>query len=973
MMPCTHGAELDRLKRLHDASTEGVGQLVLVSGGLGVGKTELLRAFGRHAADSGSLVLRATGSRAEQNVQGGVIEQLLFGSTLPDGFTERARELRIEAAPYGGGQDDAAAEQARHAEARMLRGLCPLLRDLAAERTVVLMVDDLQFADTTSLNLLLWLQRRLDGVRMLAVLAQWDRRDSELPLFHAELARLPHTAIRLAAMTEAQVAEALAALATHDQHPDRHRDPSAEPGRGMPSANSAASAAAADARAFHEASGGNMVLLKALVDDRRAGGGPVAGPAFAQAVLCLLHAWDLRLLQVAQALVLLGPDATDARLARLAGLDGSVVAQSLRTLTEAGLLADGRLRSDAAAAAVQGSIAPAECSRLHVRAAELLYEDGAASIPVADHLLAADLLTSEPGAAGRRPGGWCVPVLREAAEQALAEDAASLAVRYLEVALAADSGGTERASVVEALVRARWRLNPAATMVHSGQLQQALREGRLTGSETVTLIRQALWRGDAEVAADGLALLNRRDSMLDRQTVAAVRLAAQWFYGPAFGSPEPSPAAGGDRAALGDNPWTRVAADLARCWAHGGVAPTGASAEQILQSCGLHDNMLEAVATALLALAQGVKADRAAALCEQLTEEAERRGAPTWQGLLHAVRADIALRRGEMATAVSHAETALDVLPPQHWGVLIGHPLAVLIQANTALGRLQAAGQALRHVVPDALFGTVHGLRYLHARGRYLLESDRVLVALDDFEACAALLRERTLDLTALLPLQSDLAEANLRLGRRQIAVGLARQQLDRCRPGDVRTRGRALRVLAQCVERAQRRRLLTEAVECLEASGDRFEHARALADLSESYQESGEFDRARETSRRATQETKVCQTPTNVPMARRPRRIEKAPAAATITTTTAVPAARKSPEGSPADRGVGLSEAERKVATLAALGHTNRAIGRRLYITVSTVEQHLTKVYRKLGVNSRSDLPASLAVFGMPESSLGA
>ena len=46
------------------------------------------------------------------------------------------------------------------------------------------------------------------------------------------------------------------------------------------------------------------------------------------------------------------------------------------------------------------------------------------------------------------------------------------------------------------------------------------------------------------------------------------------------------------------------------------------------------------------------------------------------------------------------------------------------------------------------------------------------------------------------------------------------------------------------------------------------------------------------------------------------------------------------------------LSEAEQRVALLAAQGLTNRQIAARLFVTVSTVEQHLTKVYRKLRVH---------------------
>ena len=51
------------------------------------------------------------------------------------------------------------------------------------------------------------------------------------------------------------------------------------------------------------------------------------------------------------------------------------------------------------------------------------------------------------------------------------------------------------------------------------------------------------------------------------------------------------------------------------------------------------------------------------------------------------------------------------------------------------------------------------------------------------------------------------------------------------------------------------------------------------------------------------------------------------------------------------------LSKAEQRVAELAAQGHTNRQIAGKLYITASTVEQHLTRIYRKLGVTQRSDL----------------
>ncbi|MGE2728374.1 AAA family ATPase [Mycolicibacterium vaccae] len=51
------------------------------------------------------------------------------------------------------------------------------------------------------------------------------------------------------------------------------------------------------------------------------------------------------------------------------------------------------------------------------------------------------------------------------------------------------------------------------------------------------------------------------------------------------------------------------------------------------------------------------------------------------------------------------------------------------------------------------------------------------------------------------------------------------------------------------------------------------------------------------------------------------------------------------------------LTETEQRVAELAASGSTNKDIAAAMFITTKTVEHHLTKVYRKLGISSRAEL----------------
>jgi DNA-binding CsgD family transcriptional regulator len=55
------------------------------------------------------------------------------------------------------------------------------------------------------------------------------------------------------------------------------------------------------------------------------------------------------------------------------------------------------------------------------------------------------------------------------------------------------------------------------------------------------------------------------------------------------------------------------------------------------------------------------------------------------------------------------------------------------------------------------------------------------------------------------------------------------------------------------------------------------------------------------------------------------------------------------------------LTPSERRVARLAAEGRSNREIAQALFVTQRTVETHLQHAFQKLGIGSRTALPAEL------------
>lgn len=922
------GERVDSLVQLYGSLTNsGRGSVIFLSGPLASGKTTVLYGFGMECVKRGALVLTAIAAQEEQHIRFGVVIQLLHGTAFAEGDT-RARLLALVAdqAPAGGA-DTARRETPGHRDARAAHELGTAILALAAERPVVICVDDVPHVDSHSLRFLAYLARRSHSARLHLALTTNDAACPDAQWFVTELSRRPHFhRMVLSPLDSDGVAQVL-----------------------VPHVGAAA--ARRLATAFHDITGGNRLLLDALISDSVAATspgelrGPTAGSAFEAAVLTCLHRCGTMMSDVIRAVAVLGNTHSVELIDALVGHPTEEVVRTLDALRQAGLLNAHGFRHPATHRAVLHALPPAERGQIRRRAAQWLHEQGGDITAIADHL------TVMSGAA--EP--WGIAVLRQAADLALDDHHPELAARYLEAARRFSADGAQRAALTAKLASVEWRFNPLTAMRHLPKLLSAQEQGSLSHEDTATMIRYLLWHGRILEATAALARLV--DSVGERDVVDAAeldlfRLWLTYFY-PSLLDRVP-----GARTALRRevSPASFAAAPqlqavtLLNIVLDGDACPeVTATAEHLLRTCRLSDATLEPIMTAIVALICVDRLDIAATRVDRLLGEAMALRAGAWHAELSAIRAVVALRSGDLRHVISCARTALSRLDIRMWGTKIGSPLGSLVLAHTALGQHQAAEALLRLPVPEQMYDSTFGLSYLHARGHHYLATGRIAAAQCDFEACGELMTRWHIDLPGLVAWRTDLAQLHLRRGDLATARRLAEEQLARLPAGRSRSGGIALRLLAATSGQTAKLALLKESAEVLEACGASAELAHALRDLSQAHQELGELDQARVVERRATHLAKRC----GFELAR-------------VVYPQRPPAHPTGPAGRMSTVAGALSDAELRVAQLAAKGLTNREIAHRLYVTISTVEQHLTKVYRKLKVNRREDLSSELpAVVG--------
>ncbi|MFD7507535.1 AAA family ATPase [Streptomyces sp. NPDC059850] len=919
--------EIDRLNRLLFEDAREGSRLAVISGAVTSGKTALLHAVTDTAGARGVRVLPAVASASEQKFPYAVLDQLF------QGMPARLRQARpgpgLEASPNPYGPDQA--------DLPFLQEFHRTLEELTEDAPLLIAIDDVQFADLPSLRCLAYGIRRCRSGALSVVVSRGSLTGPAAPALDELLHEPKVCHVRLAPLTVAGVTTLL-------------------------TGESGAEEAEHHAAAFHDMTGGNLLLLRGLLDDQfshlarsprhTAPGSPVAGELFRQAALSCVYRGGPAHRRVAHGIALLGDALSVPLLSRVIEVEERRVRRSVAALTEVGILHDGNFRSDAVRTALLEDLEMEELGPLHHRAARLLYEEGADPIDVARHLLSHEV--SEP------VEEWIPQALRDAAEHAIAADRRELAMNCLQMADRCSTDEHEALILQATMVKAMWPFNPLSQMRRLQALAGPAGSGQLPTRHTLDVIIGLLGFGRMDEAAAALGQVSRTaaenpGTQLDT-ALRSIGLALSTTYpdhpelrpfrpqgeplGP-WDEHAPSP----DQAP--ESPQLIALRALRTVLNRGADEGAVRAAERVLETVQLCDRTMLTVHAALQTLVYADRHATAAAWCDRLIEATAERGAKALLAYFCALRAQTALRAGRLRDTIQYAERALEELPARGWGVTVGMPLGMLINAHTAMGNHDAAAELLARPVPEEMYRNRFGLHYLYARARHQLATGRQHAALTDFRACGEKMAAWGLDSPATLAWRLGAAETWLTLGGQERAARLAEEQLELTGEVPSRTRGAALRVLAATRPLAERPALLEEAVAALRSSGGCYEMARALADLAEAHKQLGDLDSGRLMTRRALWLADNCGAEElSRSLQRTPGRSALSEAARTGEDTTAFSE---------------LSDAESRVAALAASGYTNREIAAKLYITISTVEQHLTRVYRKINISQRRDLPSSL------------
>ena len=926
--------ELTTLDGLIARIEGGQGALATIEGPGGIGKTRLLAAARERASAAGVRVVAARASELERSFSFGVVRQLLEPVVMTASAEERTIWFAGAARLAGAILDVPGVETSAPGDQDLfplLHGLYWLCANLAAERPLLLAVDDLQWSDASSLAFLGFLARRLEGLSVVLAVASRPVdpfRDPLVAQLLADPAAAPLHPQELSVPATAELVRDQIGAGAHDEF----------------------------CRACHHATAGNPFLLSELVREVTARGiAPTAANAarplalepggVSRVVLLRLARLPEHASRLAHAVAVLGDGADTTDAAELAGLDAEPLGDARAALVRSEIL-EGReetlhLVHPIVRNTLYEALPPHERERGHARAARIRYARGAPPEEVGAHLLRTPPANDE----------WVVARLREAAARALALGDPQHAARLLTRAL--DERVPEgRAEIVAELAHAEARAGRPSAVDRFHEAIELATEPRARVLAARELAGFLMYRGHP------------------REAVAVLRAARQTL------SPEDRELDELLQAGLIGAAYLNLAArrDVEDVFAevhdHGGAVRTFLEAVHI-SGLALDTTMSDVpvergVELALRALDADLPTDPttggnafivavvALVFCERLVlaqrlyttalDDARARGNVTGVATLSALRAMAAFRYGAVLDAEADANVALETEQP--FGIrdiALAYALLAAIERDATPSQLDELGADPRVVEnPEAPPYT----QLLFARGVVALhrgDPARALAIFRSFERPELGWGAANPSVAAW---RSGAAQAAAALGEEREADRLAAEEVERARSiAAPRSLGMALRVHGTLTRGDRGLALLREAVETLRRSEGRLELARALVDLGAAVRREGHRAQARDHLREGYALAVECGTQRLAGHAR-----------AELAATGARP--RRSATVGAAS----LTPSERRVASLAASGAMNRDIAQTLFVTEKTIETHLGHAYAKLGVRSRRELSAALA-----------
>jgi DNA-binding CsgD family transcriptional regulator len=937
--------ELARVDELLAAARAGRGGALLITGPAGIGKTAVLGAAQERAAQTGMRVLAGRGGELEGDFSFGVARQLFEPLLAGAGAAEREallagaarRALIALEVQAGAGPPEAGSEP----PFAVMHGLYWLAVNASGAGPVLVIVDDLHWADQASVRFLLYLADRLAGLPV-ALALSW--RAAEAGDGADRVARFEQIAagsvVSLAPLSRSGVRTVL-------------------------TQEFGTAPAERFAAACHAETGGNALLLRELIQQLRADGiGPDEQAAAQVAALgprSVARAVALRVArlgpaagELARAAAVLGDGAQLRHAAALAGVSLADAAAAADGLAGIGVFKPGTplwFVHPIVRTAVHQDIPLASRGLRHAEAARLLATEGADLDAVCAHLLVCE------------PAGSAdvVERLRAAAARAVGRGAPESAVAYLRRAMSEMADVSVRAMLAQELGRAEKVLGDPAAAEH---LRESLRltsdpaaRAAVAPDLAELLLLAGQWEAGTAVLREALAELAGGDvPSVGPSRPAVARLQAWWVglsaYDPSLVDELDQRLGELRSAARGPDVASRKLAGLLA----GVLAWRGERVDEVLVLLDHaldHGRLLARVDSDPLMAAQALftpvmleQLGRAEGLAGQLLAQSRSRGSVVGLVIAACMRAAVRARRGELVGAETDVRTVIEIAA--EYGMAFAIPSALWYGAEALIERPELADVAAladAGALPPDFARTASGALLREVRGRLALAEGDLGTARIELRAAAGIYETLHLLNPGASCWRSALAVAVAAEDPAE-ARRLADSELQDARQADVpRPAAIALRTRGILEGGERGLRDLHEAAELAAASGARLEHARGLVEFGAALRRANHRAAAREPLRTGLDLAYRCGA---TRLAQRAR--------------AELQAAGARPRRGALTGLEALTASERRVAELAAGGMSNPEIAQTLFVTLNTVEGHLRHAYRKLSISSRSQLPFALS-----------